>query len=572
MSAFRYSHVESRKKEGAHYTPDVVSDFISQKILENTDLGKEVRVVDPAAGDGELLVSMIGALKQRSVESIVVHGFDTNERSLKITQERLQKLYPGVDLHLHHKDFLQVCLERQSVFGGLEPEVPDFDILIANPPYIRTQVLGSSQAQLLSQSFGLKGRLDIYQAFLVAMGSVLKPDGVAGVIVSNRFMTTKGAGGFRKALFDQYSLKGIWDFGDTKVFEAAVLPAVMVMSLSKAPNADAVPFSSVYLHEKDVLDNENITHVSNQVEALSYSGVVRNSKSAYLVKHGHLTFDAEPSDVWRLQDSASEEWLRKVEAKTWCTFKNVGKVRVGVKTTADSVFIRKDWEEEVGYVPELAKPLVTHHVAARFKCRDSKKKSILYTHQSLNGKRTVFDIESFPLSKKYLQEHKDVLSARTYVAKAKRQWFEIWVPQNPELWPLPKIIFRDITEQPTFWLDLDGSIVNGDCYWMVCDNKTMPHDILWLVLAVANSEFIEEFYDLKFQNKLYSNKRRFITQYVEQFPVPDPSREESKLLIELAKARYAEKIERRQIEIEEQIDHLVWSIFDVPHAPESVKD
>ena len=39
----------------------------------------------------------------------------------------------------------------------------------------------------------------------------------------------------------------------------------------------------------------------------------------------------------------------------------------------------------------------------------------------------------------------------------------------------------------------------------------------------------------RFNNKLYAGRRRFITQYVEQFPLPDPDREESKTIIALAK-------------------------------------
>ncbi|WP_417794831.1 Eco57I restriction-modification methylase domain-containing protein [Terasakiella pusilla] len=571
MTPDRYGHVESRKKEGAHYTPSIIADFISQRILDDVELGDKVLVADPAVGDGELLISLLSALKRRSINHIEVHAFDTNEKSLNITRERLEQLHSDVSIEIHHKDFLQVCLDRETFLGEIDSSIPYFDILIANPPYIRTQVLGAEQAKVLSQNFSLKGRLDAYQAFLVAMKSVMKPNGVAGVIVSNRFMTTKGAGEFRKTLYDEYSIKGIWDFGDTKVFEAAVLPAVMVMGRNGASHNDSIPFSSVYLYEKE-LNKTNLPHVNNQIEALSFSGFVTNQKSAYVVKHGHLTYDSKSSDVWRLQDEESEKWLGKVDTKTWCRFKDIGKVRVGVKTTADNVFIRADWEKEVGYVPELVKPLVTHHVAARFKCNGNEKKAILYTHHLVDGKRSVYDIEKFPKTKKYLEANQEQLSSRKYVAKAKRLWYEIWVPQNPALWDTPKIIFRDITEQPTFWLDLDGSIVNGDCYWLIRENEAMPEDILWLVLAVANSKFVEEFYDLKFQNKLYSSKRRFITQYVEQFPVPNPSRVESKEIIRLAKERYHENDKSKHVELERNIDHLIWSIFDVPHIDEIVRD
>ena len=103
--------------------------------------------------------------------------------------------------------------------------------------------------------------------------------------------------------------------------------------------------------------------------------------------------------------------------------------------------------------------------------------------------------------------------------KANRKWYEIWVPQNPEAWKHRKIVFRDISEKPQFWLDDTGAIVNGDCYWIDINPDTVD-DVVYLALAVANSSFIEKFYDVKFNNKLYSGKRRYQTQYVEQFPIP----------------------------------------------------
>ncbi|WP_423908305.1 Eco57I restriction-modification methylase domain-containing protein [Candidatus Spongiihabitans sp.] len=566
QTAERYSHVESRKKEGAHYTPEIFSDFISENIIFNANLKKSVKVVDPAVGDGELLISLIKTLKAKSFHNIEVYGFDTNPASIEITRKRLKETYPNLTPILQNKDFLQICIEKSGLSDSQDlfysSDIPDFDLLIANPPYIRTQVLGAEQSQLLSKNFGLKGRVDIYQAFLVAMKSVLKPDGVAGVIVSNRFLTTKGAGKFREIIHNQYSIKGIWDFGDTKVFEAAVLPAVVILSTHNKERDFNIPFSSIYMAENESY-SKSLPFVESQIQALKYDGIVSSKQGNFYVKNGHLTFDSNPADLWRLQDVEYEQWLDKVASNTWCLFKDIGKVRVGVKTTADNVFIRSNWKKEIGYEPELLRPLTTHHIASRFRSNEKEKKVILYTHTIINGKRHTFNINEYPLSKRYLEENKDQLSSRKYVIKANREWFEIWVPQNPSLWEQPKVVFRDISERPTFWMDKEGSIVNGDCYWLLRDNEQMPESIMWLVLAVANSRFIEKFYDIKFHNKLYSNRRRFITQYVEQFPIPNPNLAESKTLIALAKECYKEKNENNQINIEDKIDKIVWSVFNV---------
>ena len=569
MSAERYNHVESRKREGAHYTPEVLADFVAEKIVAHTKQSENINIVDPAVGDGELLISLIRLLQKKSFKNIHVYGFDTNPESVKLAKKRIKQKYPDIRPNILNKDFLQYCIEESGTDGtpGLfkTTNFPQFDILIANPPYIRTQVLGSKQAKLLSKNFGLKGRVDIYQAFLVAMKSVLASTGIAGVIVSNRFLTTKGAGRFREILYEQYAIKGLWDFGDTKVFEAAVLPAVIMLSPAMNKNNAHIPFSSIY-EVSDTNSNNSFHSAKNQIEALKHTGLVVANGITYTVRHGHLTFDSNSSDVWRLQDDITEKWLNQVASNTLYQFGEIGKIRVGVKTTADNVFIRKNWKDEVGFEPELLKPLTTHHVAGRYKCNLGEKKSILYTHEVKDGKRCVFDINKYPLSKKYLNKNKSQLAARKYVIDANRKWYEIWVPQNPDLWKEPKIIFRDISEHPMFWYDKDGTVVNGDCYWMINDNKQKPKDILWLILAIANSDFIEEFYDIKFQNKLYANRRRFISQYVEQFPIPDPECKISKDLIALAKICFKTKNQQKYLEAEKKINSLVWKVFQVTHV------
>ena len=170
-------------------------------------------------------------------------------------------------------------------------------------------------------------------------------------------------------------------------------------------------------------------------------------------------------------------------------------------------------------------------------------------------------MERYPLSLKYLSEHKEQLSSRKYIEKAKREWFEIWVPQNPSLWKNKKVVFRDICEQPTFWMDESGSVVNGDCYWIIKDNPEAEDDSLILLLAIANSTFIERYYDTKFNNKLYSNKRRFMSQYVEDFPLPSMDDPNSHEIVKLTKERMDSKSLERSEQLEKDIDLLVLKVF-----------
>ena len=109
-------------------------------------------------------------------------------------------------------------------------------------------------------------------------------------------------------------------------------------------------------------------------------------------------------------------------------------------------------------------------------------------------------------------------------------------------------------------MDNEGTVVNGDCYWFVAEDEKND-DLLWLAMAVANSPFIEKFYDIKFNNKLYSGRRRFITQYVEKFPLPNPSLEQSQKIIALSKKAFNEVDGEDFLKIKQEIDDLVWQSF-----------
>tara|TARA_Y100000815_G_scaffold31976_1_gene26666 strand:- start:336 stop:1667 length:1332 start_codon:yes stop_codon:yes gene_type:complete len=432
-----------------------------------------------------------------------------------------------------------------GLFGAAEP----YDLIIANPPYVRTQIMGADRARQLAQQFGLTGRVDLYHAFLLGMATVLAPDGAAGFIVSNRFMTTKGGASARAGLVDGLQLCEVYDLGDTKLFDAAVLPAVII-ACGKAATQTTTSFASIYQSKAEP------THkAADPLTALGHEGVAEFPDGrAFLVQHGTLDNGGDPAGVWRLASEGVESWLATVEANTWGTFRDIGKIRVGIKTCADKVFLPKKWDREL----ELLRPLTTHHTARRFR-PEPHNRQVLYPHHTIDGKKQAVDLEQFPASRAYLEEHRAALEGRSYVIEAGRQWYEIWVPQNPADWPAPKLVFRDISEQPTFWMDLEGTVVNGDCYWL-----TGNEALLWLALGVANSTFIERFYDRRFNNKLYAGRRRFITQYVEQFPLPDPESSAAQQIVAACRDLYAALDGGPQPEAERRVDDMVWTAFGLP--------
>lgn len=566
-----YLSAKTRKEAGVHYTPQILANFVAKQIVSSESFqfeSEKIRLLDPAVGNGQLLISMLEVLSIYGFSNIELYGFDTNSDAIEIARQCLStiSLNPPILLNCDFLDFVLTNFAPNGQRNLFAPTIIEsFDIVIANPPYVRTQVMGKSKAQKIARQFDLSGRIDLYYAFIGGIANVLRPNGIAGIIVSNRFLTTKSGSSIRKKIAEKFDIIHIWDLGDTQLFEAAILPAVLLL---RRKHHGSYPVQSKFTSIYSTTSASPEHYTENVLMALDEEGVVRVSDgNCYQVRQGNLAYDKNPAGVWHMTTQASEDWLERVKSNTFCTFGDIGKIRVGVKTTADKVFIRSDWQDmPAEEKPELLRPLITHHVARRFRAIQAKKnqREILYPHQVVEGKRVVVNLKEFPKSAKYLYSHRSILEKREYVLKAGREWYEIWVPQDPEAWQYPKVVFRDITDKPIFWMDLSGSIVNGDCYWLTCKNFHQI-DILWLIVAVGNSTFIETFYDYRFHNKLYSGRRRFITQYVKNFPLPDPNSPISEQIIQTAKNFYnlilTSSAQYNPYPLEKKLNQLVWQAF-----------
>jgi hypothetical protein len=260
--------------------------------------------------------------------------------------------------------------------------------------------------------------------------------------------------------------------------------------------------------------------------------------------------------------SDESSWASQIEGAAKCTIGDIAKVRVGIKTTADRVFIRSDWgalPEALRPEPRILRPIFTHHDAGRWKATTPATSlvRILYPHESVDGKRRPIDLARFPGAANYLESQREILERRTYVTAGGRKWYEIWVTQDPAMWNKPKIVFPDISVGPRLFFDDSGVLVNGDCYWIALDS--VQTDLLYLIQGVANSSVLTRYHDLAFNNRLYSGRRRYISQYIERYPMPDPDSAAARNVIRLVKRL----IQRPSDRLESELNRAVAISFGV---------
>ena len=72
---------------------------------------------------------------------------------------------------------------------------------------------------------------------------------------------------------------------------------------------------------------------------------------------------------------------------------------------------------------------------------------------------------------------------------------------------IEKLYLEIFQKKPQFWLDESKAVVNGDCYWIDIYPEVFEETV-YLALAIANSKFIEKYYDIKFNTKLLFGKEK----------------------------------------------------------------
>jgi len=81
------------------------------------------------------------------------------------------------------------------------------------------------------------------------------------------------------------------------------------------------------------------------MSAALHEGIVAvDDGRRFEVRHGELDSRGPLQGVWRIATQAGDAWLATVQEHAWGTFRDIGKIQVGVKTCADRVFIRDDWQ------------------------------------------------------------------------------------------------------------------------------------------------------------------------------------------------------------------------------------
>jgi hypothetical protein len=172
-----------RRARGAFFTPQPLVEFVARWTLQawisvkglEWPLGAapQLRILDPAAGDGRFL--------QCAAEVLLQHGLREGKVSSANILEARQLIYRdcliGIEREPRYAEHIRLSLPEIKLFceeALLSRVVPDgsVDIVLSNPPYLRSIQLGASDAALRSKLRGASQWARFLRASLSESGAI----------------------------------------------------------------------------------------------------------------------------------------------------------------------------------------------------------------------------------------------------------------------------------------------------------------------------------------------------------------------------------------------------------------
>lgn len=227
---------KERKKRGQFFTSKETAVYMAS-LFELQSLSGDIKILDPGAGTGILSAAMVERLQSyRDIKSITLVCYETDENVLPILQENLNYLGKmsniPLEYHIMIDDYiLSQCHEfEHDLFADNNP--PKYDLIIANPPYLR--VLRDHPAAMAMPTV-VFGAPNLYFLFTAMSLFNLKEDAEMVYIIPRSWTSGAYFEAFRKYLFSNGVIENVHLFvSRDKVFnQEQVLQETIILKLKR---------------------------------------------------------------------------------------------------------------------------------------------------------------------------------------------------------------------------------------------------------------------------------------------------------------------------------------------------
>ena len=345
-----------------------------------------------------------------------------------------------------------------------------FDIVIANPPYVRQELI-KDQKPKLREIYGdlYSGTADLYVFFYYRAVQLLKPEGMLVFISSNKWLRAgygeklrfHMAGKPEEMIGGKYSAAvpgkarvwSITDFGELPVFQtASTFPMIIVAQ--KGMGSIATQFTQVKSLDEPYPDVRALMAQSGRI----------------------LPMESLQGANWRMSDLDTTAILRKMDVSGIPLGKYVnGQIFRGIITGFNKAFIIDNKKRDELIVidsnsAEIIKPLAVGDNVRKWRIEDGEHWLIVTP--------IGIDINRFPAIFAHLSQWQQELEKRWDKGK---YWWELRACDYYDAFDRPKIVYPVIGKESRFTFDQRGNFTNDKAF-------IIPKDDLYL-LGVLNSTF-----------------------------------------------------------------------------------
>jgi hypothetical protein len=346
-----------------------------------------------------------------------------------------------------------------------------FDVVVANPPYVRQELLGPIKPHLQSHFQSYHGMADLYVYFYELGIRLLRPGGRLAFVVTNKWMKAGYGEPLRRFLGQEAWVESVVDFGHAKqiFLDADVFPSILV---ARKPEEKPKPATArVCAIPREQL---RIDDLSRQIE-----------EEGFEVEAAQLT--AEP---WQLEPSGVTELLAKIRRQGVPLAEFAGmKPLMGIKTGCNDAFLI-DTATKNALVKadpkcgEIVRPYVRGQDISRWSpdwaglwmiaLKSSENHAWPWADAGEQAE-AVF-AKTYPALHRHLDQFRDALIKRQDQG---RYWWELRSCAYWQEFDNPKIVYQEIQFHPCYGLDESQQLGNNKTFFIASGN-------LYL-LAVLNS-------------------------------------------------------------------------------------
>ena len=486
-------------------------------------------------------------------------GYEKAKQNLQKQREKVSEILNNQ----FYKDSFEWRFEYPQLLDG-KGDFIGFDIIIANPPYLKEGRISKTFFEPYKSSPYYKGKMDIWYLFACNGLDLLNKDGILCFIATNNWVTSFGASKLRDKVMKETRICNLVDFGAVMMFESASIQT-MIMMFQKDSISDDYSFDYRRLNMFKATEKEAIAALYNYENLLgleTFRPIVRSS--SYEGKN--FTFSRNGAVLDAIAQNPSVIYLRADEVAQGIVFpqdflnaKNqrllgdgyIAGEGVFVLTNGDLVRLELDSTEM-----EIMRPYYTTEQISRYYSNKQNDLWVIYTGSDFKSPERMRD---YPRLKKHIDRFLSILTSdnRPYgLHRAREERF----------FSRPKVVaLRKSVERPAF------AYCDFDCYLSQTFNmiQTSRVDMRYLT-GLLNSTLAA--YWFKSKGKMQGANYQLDKEPLQQFPIAVPSNDTQDIIAKLVDmiillnttdSRASELVQNSYIssEIERLIDGCIYEIY-----------